>query len=319
MKTFELASGAYIPAMGLGTWQAPETLAYTAVKQALHCGYHHIDCAAIYLNEPAIGQALGEYIKQDSSRREQLWITSKLWNSYHAPEAVAPAVKRTLKALQLDYLDLYLIHWPVAFKTEIGLHSPQSGDGFISLDALPLTETWHAMEALVTEGLVKYIGVSNVSSSKLQTILDAATIPPIVNQVECHPHFPQHELIQFCHKKKVHFSGYSPLGSGMLPETLAEQNEPMLLDNHIIIDLARHYHATPAQILLAYQLARGISVLPRSVHPGHIQENFDAQTIELDDAAIERINRIDKNCRYLTGQFCWGVAGSPYDRDTFWC
>ena len=198
MQYLELNTGAKIPAIGLGTWLATDGVAQ-AVIEAINIGYRHIDCAAIYKNESIIGTAL-QTVFQSTLPREDLWLTSKLWNSCHKPEDVRPACLQTLKDLNVDYLDLYLMHWPVAF-TNIGLTIPDNATDFLALETCPLGETFSAMQELVTEGLVKNIGVSNFSISKIDDLIRATGITPSVNQIECHPYLTQPELHQYCKDK----------------------------------------------------------------------------------------------------------------------
>ncbi|RDI44770.1 aldo/keto reductase [Aquicella lusitana] len=317
MRTFTLLSGDQIPAIGLGTWKSSEAEVGQAVKMALASGYQHIDCAAIYLNEGVIGQTLEESIKNKVISREKLWVTSKLWNSYHAPEDVEPALKESLGHLRLDYLDLYLIHWPVAFKRKIGLNIPETGEDFLSLDAIPLADTWQAMEALVDKGLVKNIGVSNFSISKLQMLLKQSKYKPAVNQVECHPYLAQTELMSFCREQGIHVTAYSPLGSGDRPDMLKKTDEPSLLQNPVIVEIAKTHRATPAQILIAWQVVRKNSVIPKSIHEKRIKENLAAQDIQLSEEDLKRINALDKNYRFLDGSF-WEMKHSPYKAESFW-
>jgi alcohol dehydrogenase (NADP+) len=185
MKILQFKNGDRMPALGLGTWKSAPGDVYHAVKAALRIGYRHIDCAYIYGNEVEIGQALNEAFSEGVVTRKDLWITSKLWNSYHAPAEVPRGLEETLSALHLDYLDLYLMHWPVAVKK--GIFLPESPDDLIPLTKMPLNETWEAMEKLVDNGVCKHIGVSNFSRIKLKTLFNSAKIKPEMNQIEIHP------------------------------------------------------------------------------------------------------------------------------------
>jgi alcohol dehydrogenase (NADP+) len=317
MLTFTLSSGDKIPAIGLGTWKAEESIVGNAVKIAIKTGYKHIDCAAIYLNESEIGEALQKCTQDKLVSRDELWITSKLWNSYHAYKDVEPALKNSLSNLRVDYLDLYLIHWPVAFKSSVGLNAPASGNDFISLNETLLSETWQAMESLVSKGLVKNIGVSNFSQTKIESILKNSKIKPAVNQIECHPYLLQNELAKFCKNQNIHITAYSPLGSSDRPQGLKKENELSLLNNDAILKIASKNNATPAQILIAWQIHRGNSVIPKSTNEKRIIENLMSQNVKLSSEDIKTINLLDQNYRYLDGSF-WEVENSPYTANEIW-
>lgn len=315
MKTLQCANGDQIPILGLGTWKAEPGEVSKAVTEAIGMGYRHIDCAAIYANQHEIGEVFAHAVKQGVVAREELWVTSKLWNDAHKEPEVRPALEKTLADLQLEYLDLYLIHWPIAFKPGVGF--PRSADEFLSLGQAPLTETWRGLEACVEQGLVKHIGVANFSPQKLQLLLDESNIKPAVNQVEMHPLLCQQGLKKFCDENGILVTAYSPLGSKDRPAVFKAENEPDLMDLDVIKEIAATHDVTPAQILLAWAVNRGTIVIPKSVNPKRQKLNLEAAEIELDQTEMTRIDDLDRHFRYVTGSFFEG-EGSPYTVAGLW-
>lgn len=315
MKTLQFKNGDEIPVLGLGTWKSEPGVVKKAVYTAIKKGYRHIDCAPIYGNEKEVGQALQQAIEEGVVKREDLWITSKLWNDSHKEEGVIPALQKTLKDLQIDYLDLYLIHWPVAFKS--GVSFPEDPDDFLSLDQVSLSETWNGMQKAVENKLTRHIGVSNFNSKKVQELIDNSDVAPEMNQVEMHPLLPQKELVDFCKTNNIHLTAYSPLGSGDRSEKMKQDNEPTLLENEVIKEIAEKHTVSPAQILIAWQLHRGIVVIPKSTNSERIQENLDAVSIKLENEDMEKINGIDSTFRFIDGSF-WETGGEEYSQEALW-
>ncbi|MDT8399864.1 MAG: aldo/keto reductase [Pseudomonadales bacterium] len=308
MKNLQYANGDQMPILGLGTWKAGPGEVYEAVRTALRLGYRHIDCATVYGNEAEIGQALADAMAAGDVSRDELWITSKLWNDAHRQEDVRPALLRSLHDLQLDHLNLYLIHWPVVFKSGAGF--PQSDAGYLSLAEVPLRETWSAMEACVHEGLVRHIGVSNFSARKCRHLIDAGHIKPEMNQVEMHPLLSQQGLRDFCVDNGILMTAYSPLGSGDRPASFKAEHEPQLMELTVIKAIAAERKRTPAQILLAWAVKRGTAVIPKSVNPQRLHQNLEAAEIELTEAEMAQINALDCHYRFVTGA-TWKGPNTP--------
>ncbi len=315
MRRLKFSNNDEMPAFGLGTWKSAEGDVYNAVKTAIKNGYRHIDCAAAYGNENEVGKALKEVIEEGVVKREDLWVTSKLWCNMHAKEDVIIALNKTLSDLQLEYLDLYLIHWPVAQKKEIPFVS--KGEDFISLEELPNELTWQGMEKAVELGLTKHIGVSNFGPKALQDLIASAKIKPEMNQVESHPYFQQEDMLSFCKEHGIHVTAYSPLGSSDRPDKFKTENEPRVLQDPVILEIAASKNVTPGQVLISWALHRGTAVIPKSVNPGRIAQNFEAQTVELSENDMNNIASLNKNHRYLSGEH-WLYEGSSYTLESIW-
>ncbi|KAM7391740.1 hypothetical protein PAMP_022402 [Pampus punctatissimus] len=252
MSTFvTLSTGQRMPMVGLGTWKSASGQVKQAVLAALDCGYRHIDCAAAYNNEQEVGEALALRIGPGKAlHREELFITSKLWNTKHDPEDVEEACKTSLAHLGVSYLDLYLMHWPMAFQRGKEL-MPRREDGSVCYSDTHYRDTWAAMESLVDKGLVKAIGLSNFNARQTDDIISMARHKPAVNQVECHPFLSQADLLAYCRSVAVCVTAYSPLGSGDRP--WASPDELSLLEDPRLGAIARRYQKTPAQVILRIQ------------------------------------------------------------------
>lgn len=315
MKNLIFQNNDKMPIMGLGTWKSKPREIYKAVRQAIKIGYRHIDCAAIYGNEKEIGQALKDSITAGEITREDIWITSKLWNNAHQKDHVPRALGKTLKDLCLDYLDLYLIHWPVPIKPQVTY--PKRASDFFRPNELSLSETWEALELCVKKGSAKHIGVSNFSIKKLDGLMETARIKPEMNQIELHPFLQQNDMLQYCKENNILLTAYAPLGSGDRPPVLKNKDEQSLLDNSIILKIADENEYSPAQVLIRWAVKRQTAVIPKSVNPDRLAENFKSMTIELSDEDMDALSKLDKGSRYIRGDF-WTTAGSPYTLQNLW-
>lgn len=302
----KLSSGASIPMIGLGTFGsdhvAPREVA-AAVRGALAIGYRHVDCASVYGNEKEIGQVFREVLDSGQIKREELWVTSKVWNDMHG--RVIESCKQSLADLQLEYLDLYLVHWPFP-----NFHPPKCDVTSRSPDAKPYIhedymKTWRQMEQLVETGLVRHIGTSNMTVPKLRLLLRDAKIKPAFNEMELHPHFQQPELFDFCVRHGIVPIGYCPLGSPGRPERDRTSDDTVDLEDPVITEIAQRRGIHPAAVCIRWAIQRGQIPIPFSVN--HYRENLEAAAGEgLSDEEMARIGGIDRNCRLIKGQvFLW--------------
>jgi aldehyde reductase len=266
-----------MPQLGLGTWQSAPGQVATAVEVALLNGYRHIDAAAIYGNEGEVGQGITAAMSKSDLKRSDIFVTSKLWNSKHAPSAVETACRQTLSDLKLTYLDLYLIHWPM-------------GDAEGKEDYV---DTWRAMENLVTLGLVRSLGFSNFNHLQIERILAVATISPAVHQFECNPRITQNQLIAYCKSKNIQVTSYCPLGS---PGS-SWNSQPSLLQDEKIGAIATKYGKNAGQVLIRFQLQNGLITIPKSVTPSRVISNFDVFNFQLTDEEIALLESYNSNYR----------------------
>jgi diketogulonate reductase-like aldo/keto reductase len=277
-----------IPALGFGTLVSDRRETRNATKAAVEVGFRHLDCAERYRNEEEVGAALKELLADGTVRREDLFVTTKLWNNNHRPERVKPALQASLNRLGLDAVDLYLVHTPFAFKPGDDQDPRDPHGAIVYDDGVTLEETWTAMESLVDAGLSRAIGVSDIDVAGTRRIVNTARIKPAVVEVESHPYHPQWELHEFCKTEGIILLAFAPLGHAM---------EPRLLDDPLIVTMARRFGKSPAQVLLAWGILRGTAVLTSSVKPGRISENFDISA--LPESAIEEINeRLETRYRF---------------------
>ncbi|CAO2595153.1 1,5-anhydro-D-fructose reductase [Lemmus lemmus] len=294
------------------TLQASPGEVADAVQVAINFGYRHFDCAYLYHNESEVGMGINAKIKEGVVHRKDLFVVSKLWCTYHKKSLVKTACINTLKALNLDYLDLYLIHWPMGFqvpftswlpvKTQRNDSFSQPGERDIPLDTNGMVipsntsflDTWEAMEDLVIEGLVKFLGVSNFNHEQLEKLLNKPGLRfrPVTNQIECHPYLTQKNLIDFCHSRNVSVTAYRPLGGS--------SDGVDLLDDIVVKKIAKKHQKSSAQILIRFQIQRNVTVIPKSVTPSRIRENIQVFDFELTEKDMEELLSLDKKLRLAT-------------------
>ncbi|XP_055301498.1 aldo-keto reductase family 1 member B1-like isoform X4 [Sitodiplosis mosellana] len=309
-----LNNGLSIPQLGLGTWNSPPGEVSQAVKDAIDIGYRHIDCAYVYGNEAEVGEGISAKISEGVVKREDLFITSKLWNTFHRPDLVVPALKKTLENLKTPYLDLYLIHWPFAYKEEGDLF-PKDENDKLQFSDVDFVDTWKAMEEAVDLGLVKSIGISNFNVAQTKRLLESCRIKPVTNQVECHPYLTQIPLSTFLKSVDIVLTAYSPLGSPARP--WVTKDDPVLLEDPKILAIAAKYNKNAAQILIRYQLQRGHVVIPKSVTKGRIASNFNVFDFELTQGDIDEINTFECNGRICPMAGALGHPFHPFEKDEF--
>ncbi|XP_052755298.1 aldo-keto reductase family 1 member B1-like [Galleria mellonella] len=303
------------PVLGLGTWKSKPGEVTQAVKDAIDVGYRHFDCAYVYGNEKEVGVALTDKINSGAVRREDLFITSKLWNTFHRPDLVRGVLNTTLKNLNLQYLDLYLIHWPQAYKEEAGSLFPVDANGKLQFSNVDFVDTWKEMEGLVRDGLVRSIGVSNFNRRQLERVLQAATIKPVTNQIESHPYLNQKRLKAFCEERGIIITAYSPLGSPDRP--WAKPGEPLLLEDPKLKAIADRIGKSVAQVLIRYQIDRGTIVIPKSVTKSRIAANFDVFDFTLSKEDIALIDTFDCNGRICPESSAFDHPDHPFRNDEY--
>jgi D-xylose reductase len=295
-----------IPPLGLGTWKIPAELLPDLIPESIALGYRHFDCACDYGNETAVGEGLRRALKTGSVTRDELWVTSKLWNTYHHPDHVRAACERSLRDLGLEVLDLYHVHFPITL-AYVPFEERYPPGWFFDPEALhpamqpvkiPLADTWGAMEGLVEAGLVKEIGVCNFCTSLLRDLISYARITPSTLQVEMHPYLTQSRLLRYAQEENIAVTAFSPFGAGSyVPLDMAEAHESVLADP-AVLEIAAAAGKSPAQIVLRWAVQRGTSVIPKSQSPRRLAENLAIFDFALDPAAMARLDALDRGRRF---------------------
>ena len=302
-----------MPALGLGTWKIPRDVCAETVHSAIAAGYRHLDCACDYGNEVEVGQGIARAIDEGLVTREDLWITSKLWNTYHAPEHVEPAIRRTLSDLGVEYLDLYLIHFPISLRfvpfeeryPPEWLFDPDASPTGMEFVDVPIARTWSAMEDLADAGLTRNLGVCNMTTGFLRDLMAGARIPPAVLQVEMHPFLTQERLVRFAVQHDIAVTAFSPLGAGSYVSLGMAERSQSALEHPVVREIAQHAGATPAQVVLAWAMQRGTNPIAKSSSADRLRENLAAQAVTLSDADMAAISGLNQNLRFNDpGQFC---------------
>jgi len=318
-----LNDGSRIPQVGLGTWKSPKGQVGAAVAAALDAGYRHIDCALVYQNENEIGDALSRKFSSSGLKRGDVFITGKIWNTFHSQANAREGLSRSLRSLQTPYLDLLLIHYPMGFDesavdaasrsgvidgdVDAALLYPTDADGRLRFSEVDFLETYAAMESMVVEGRVRSIGVSNFNIAQMERVLNACSIKPVTNQVEVHPYFVNADLISFCQSRDVVITAYSPLGSPDRPN--AKSGDPVLLRDPVVNKIADERKRTPAQILIRFGIELGLVVIPKSVTLSRIGENFGVFDFSLSTEEMKHLKSLDKGA---AGRTCCALVAKDH-------
>ncbi|KAM7542200.1 hypothetical protein Aperf_G00000012370 [Anoplocephala perfoliata] len=289
----KLNSGHTIPTLGFGTFYIPKDVVAKSIQDAFDAGYRHFDCAMTYENEKEVGEGIAKALKKHGLKREDIFVTSKLWCDKHDPKDVRKACEESVRNLGVDYLDLYLVHFPVPFHFKEGRNRYSDDPDDFVLEYHKLEDTWNAMEELIPAGLVKSIGVSNHSSRQIERIIEHGKIVPAVNQVEVNLHWLNTKLIDFCRSKNIIIEAYSVLGN---PGFNKNQEKP-ILELEPVVKIAKDHNVTPAQVLIRHALQRNIVVLAKSVTPERIRSNYDVMGFELSEGEMNQLNNCGLNKR----------------------
>ncbi|KDR07717.1 1,5-anhydro-D-fructose reductase-like isoform X1 [Zootermopsis nevadensis] len=310
VPSLTFSNGYKMPVIGLGTWKSKPGDVQRAVVDAIDAGYRHLDCAYMYGNESEVGEGVKLKVQEGVVQREDLFITSKLWNTFHRPDLVVSACKKSLSLLGLEYVDLYLMHWPFAFK-EDGDLIPTDADGNIVLSDVDYLATWREMETCVHLGLTHSIGLSNFNSQQIERLLVSAEVKPANLQIECNPYLTQKKLINFCQSRGIEVTAYSPMGSPDSPYLKAGM--PRLLEDPGLHQVAHRVGKSVGQVVLRYLVQQGISAVPKSVTKSRIQENINIFDFELSDADTSYIDSFNQNLRICHRDHARGHKFYPFN------
>ena len=321
IPTLKLHTGDKLPVVGLGYWKIPRASAAEVTLEAVRAGYRHFDCACDYGNEAEVGDGIAAAIEQGLCRREELWVTSKLWNTYHSKNHVRQALEHSLRDLKLEYLDLYLIHFPISLRF-VPFHMRYPPEWVFDPTAehprmepvhVPIAETWGAMEDLVKAGLVRNIGVANFNVGLLRDLRSYANIRPAVLQVEMHPYLAQEKLLRFCTESHIAVTAFSPLGAQSYHSLGMARDDENLLAEPIVKEVAARRQKTPAQVVLRWGVERGTAVVPKTTSPERLRENLALFDFELAPEEMRALATLDRHRRFNDpGVFCESAFGAFY-------
>ena len=312
MQTIAVGTNS-MPVVGLGLWKIDPANVAQAVYDAIKAGYRHLDSAADYGNEAEVGEGIKRAIDDGLCTREELWVTSKLWNTFHREEYVAAACRKSLDDLGLDYFDLYLVHFPIALKyvdfadryPPEWLFDPSAEAPTMQRDLVPLSETWSAMERLVDDGLARHIGVCNYNTGLLHDLMSYARIKPAMLQIESHPYLTQESLIRTAQEYGMAVTAFSPLGASSYLELDMASQEETVLTERVVAEIAERHDVSAAQVVLRWGLQRGTSVIPKTTKPERLSENLALAGFELSQDEMAAISGLNKNRRFNDpGVFC---------------